>query len=385
MRAQTYLYSSLCRPTWNLLGIHSPTIITIAMLVLATLLLSGSALAAPEVKLGAGTVKGSTCSSGVSRFLGIPYAESTGGSNRFMPPKPFNGTLGKNGAAFDATKTAAPCIQFSDQFGESAPAASEDWYGCKPPCNCMNTPAPANSRSLTVDVYAPASAKEGSNLPVKVWAYGGSNEGGATSDKLYDACTLASDAIVVELNYRLGPMGFLALGDAGIAGNMAIQDYLAALEWVQTNVGSFGGDKDRVVLFGQSAGADDVFTVSTLPQAPKLMSAAIMESGGGAFVLSKQDGEDAGASFADALKCPKGTDQLSCLQKASIDDIQKVYQNVPILQNSTRPGQFSSDNFAISVPNTLRISSAILDGKVIAKEPLAAGSKVPLAHGRRYV
>ena len=151
----------------------------------------------------------------------------------------------------------------------------------------------------------PSDAKNSSKLPVKVWAYGGFNQVGGTSYPLYDACQLATDSIVVEVNYRLGPLGFLGLHSAGIQGNMAIQDVLAALKWVQINVGSFGGDKSRVVLFGQSAGADDTFVISTLPQAKHLISAAIAESGGGQFLTPYKVAQEVGASYAATLNCSR--------------------------------------------------------------------------------
>lgn len=165
--------------------------------------------------------------------------------------------------------------------------------------------------SLTVDVYVPSNADKSSHLPVKVWAYGGFNAAGGTSYPLYDACNLATDAVVVEFNYRLGPMGFLALDSAGVMGNMAIQDGLAALEWVQDNIADFGGDKSHVVLFGQSAGANDAFTISTLPQAPKLMKSAIVQSGEGTFLTPAKLAQDAGTQFAKALNCTDGKGQVS--------------------------------------------------------------------------
>jgi len=118
-------------------------------------------------------------------------------------------------------------------------------------------------------------------LPVKVWLYGGSNEGGAVSQPLYDGCNSAVDSIVVSVNYRLGPLGFLAYPDAGITGNYAIQDQLLALRWVQDEISAFGGDPDKVLLFGQSAGAADSYILSSLPQAPSLFRAVALESGGG--------------------------------------------------------------------------------------------------------
>ena len=149
----------------------------------------------------------------------------------------------------------------------------------------------------------PANATEGAKLPVLVWAYGGFNKVGGTSYPLYDGCNLATDAVLVELNYRVGPMGFLSLGNAGIQGNMAIQDTLAALEWVQTNAAAFGGDASKAMLFGQSAGADNTFVISTLPQAPDLMIGVIAESGGGQFLTPWSVAQDVGAGFAKSVNC----------------------------------------------------------------------------------
>lgn len=93
----------------------------------------------------------------------------------------------------------------------------------------------------------PATAKNGSDLPVRVWLYGGANQAGAASNPQYDGCNVAgTNAIVVNVNYRLGPLGFLALASAGIDGNQGTQDQLLALQWVQDNIASFGGDPVRI-------------------------------------------------------------------------------------------------------------------------------------------
>jgi len=81
-----------------------------------------------------------------------------------------------------------------------------------------------------------------STLPVKVFAYGGSFISGGNSDPLYDGCYLATDAIIVTLNYRLGPLGFLALPDAGIQGNQGLQDVMLGIQWVKENIQAFGGN-----------------------------------------------------------------------------------------------------------------------------------------------
>lgn len=185
---------------------------------------------------------------------------------------------------------------------------------------------PLTNGSLTVDVYVPFNAKEDSKLPVKVWAYGGFNAAGGTADPLYDACNLATDAVVVEFNYRLGPMGFLALESAGIGGNMAIQDGLATLEWVQDNIAQFGGDKDHVVMFGQSAGGNDVYTISSLPQAPKLLKGVVVQSGGGTFVTPHKVAQDAGAQLAKALKCTSSSKREQV--RLTLHSIQTTRQSI---------------------------------------------------------
>lgn len=80
-------------------------------------------------------------------------------------------------------------------------------------------------------------------MPVKVWVFGGSNTEGSITDPLYDGCdSVDGDSILVTVNYRLGPLGFMALSSAGIYGNQGIQDVILGLEWVQNNIAAFGGD-----------------------------------------------------------------------------------------------------------------------------------------------
>lgn len=120
---------------------------------------------------------------------------------------------------------------------------------------------------------------------------------------MYNACHLATDAIVVTFNYRLGPLGFMGLASAGIKGNMALKDHVAALEWVQANIDCFGGDRRQVVYFGQSAGADNGFVISALPQAKKLLAGAVLQSGGGSESGAFEEAQSIAASYVDVLGC----------------------------------------------------------------------------------
>jgi carboxylesterase type B len=104
-------------------------------------------------------------------------------------------------------------------------------------------PSALTRNSLYLDVWVPANATKECDLPVRVWLYGGGNQDGGISNPLYDGCNVAStNAIAVAINYRLGPLGFISLKDAGFGGNQGIQDILLALQWVQDNIAAFGGD-----------------------------------------------------------------------------------------------------------------------------------------------
>jgi carboxylesterase type B len=97
--------------------------------------------------------------------------------------------------------------------------------------------------SLYLDIWVPPNANSTSNLPVKVWIYGGGEQGGGIQNPLYDGCNLAAHGtLVVSISYRVGPLGFLTLASAGIAGNFGVQDLLLGLEWVQSHIASFGGN-----------------------------------------------------------------------------------------------------------------------------------------------
>jgi carboxylesterase type B len=97
--------------------------------------------------------------------------------------------------------------------------------------------------SLYLNVWAPVNATKNSLLPVKVWIYGGGGYIGSSADPLYNGCGIATNAIFVSMNYRLGTLGWLTLGSpANFTGNYGVLDILLALHWVQENIASFGGN-----------------------------------------------------------------------------------------------------------------------------------------------
>jgi carboxylesterase type B len=114
-----------------------------------------------------------------------------------------------------------------------------------------------------------------------LWIHGGGFTGGQGSDTTFDGGNLASrgDVVVVTINYRLSTLGFLALGNnTAVKGNYGIADQIVALDWVQRHIEDFGGDKDRITVFGQSAGAASVRALLASSQATSKFSGAIMQS-----------------------------------------------------------------------------------------------------------
>ncbi|KAI7780475.1 hypothetical protein LA080_015988 [Diaporthe eres] len=287
---------------------------------------------APTVKTVNGTLQGAKCpANDVNSFLGIPYAQPPVGDLRFAPPQPYNQTFDNR----PATQPPPACAQFNVAFSERG-RQSED--------------------CLFIDVWAPVSAKSDSKLPVKVWLYGGGNLAGGISNPTYDGCTASEKVIQVSINYRVGPLGFLALDSLGFQGNQGIQDQLLGLQWVQENIAAFGGDSKKVMLFGQSAGASDTFIISSLPRASSLIGAAILQSGAGSVLDTTADAQNATQAFVKALGC--GLDDVACVRGASVSAL-----------NSSMTASGSSS------------PGPIVDGAIIPAQPLEAGLKVPAVAG----
>ena len=145
--------------------------------------------------------------------------------------------------------------------------------------------APQGEDCLTLNVWASSDTTAGDGKPVMVWVHGGAYILGSASQPLYDGRVLAGggEAIVVTANYRLGALGFLDLSEFDTPrrrfdSNLGLRDVLAALHWVRDNIAAFGGDPNRVTVFGESAGAGIITTLLTSPAAEGLFSAAIAQS-----------------------------------------------------------------------------------------------------------
>ena len=246
----------------------------------------------------AGTFKGQT-----NLFLGIPYAAPPVGALRWKPPVPAAAWS----APLDATAYGPACLQ-SGEAGKLAPGTSED-------CLTLNVWAPAN----------PASEK----APVLFWIHGGSFVGGSGREFDGQALSEATGAVVITINYRLGPLGFLAHPDLSAedaahpsSGMYGIEDQRAALVWAKANVKAFGGDPDNITVFGQSAGGISTCLQLLSPQSKGLFQRTIIESGACTTgSITKQQAEATGAGFTDALGCSNAADRLSCLRGKTSDEV----------------------------------------------------------------
>ena len=227
-------------------------------------------------ELSLGSVVGSLSEDGAHVWRGIPFAEAPVGNLRWrapLPAKAWDGTL-------EALDFGSPCIQFSGPGGRSEGLEDTDTRGSE---DC-----------LTLNIFAPpATAEEvptgDARLPVMVWIHGGGNTIGDAL--LYDASLLAvqQDVVVVTIHYRLGVLGWFAhpalaedeASDDDRSGNFGTLDTIAALHWVQDHISAFGGDPNRVTVFGESAGGSDTFAVLVSPRASGLFHGAIVQSGSG--------------------------------------------------------------------------------------------------------
>jgi len=277
-----------------------------------------------------GPVQG-TPSNGTWAWFAIPYAAPPVGALRWQAPEP----PACWSQPIAATTFGSACVQL-DSDGKTVIGAED---------------------CLTMNVWAPSSATPSSALPVLFFVHGGGNVQGSASENrngvfLYDGSLLAAqtNAVVVTINYRLGPLGWLAHSSFADAGNYGTLDQLAALAFVQRNVAAFGGDPTHVLLFGESAGAVNVCALLASPLAKGLFSAALMESGACTAQTSA-----AASSFADGFAqkvgCTSG-DVAACLRALDANTVELAF---PETANIAAPTQ---DDFQ---PNA--------DGMVLTDSP----------------
>ena len=232
--------------------------LTVASVALLALLPAAAGLAQPPapVRTATGLVQG-VAEPGLTVYKGIPFAAPPVGDLRWRAPQPA--------ASWEGVRPA-------DSFGP------DPWQG--------DGRGHVSEDCLYLNIWTPAQSPD-AKVPVLVWIYGGGFSFGSTSTPVHNGEHLARKGVVlVTINYRVGPLGFLAHPELtaesphGVSGNYGLLDQIAGLQWVKQNIAAFGGDPDRVTIFGESAGGISVSMLCASPEAKGLFRGAISQSGG---------------------------------------------------------------------------------------------------------
>jgi len=261
-----------------------------------------------DVETATGVVRG-IATTGIKIFRGIPYGASTGGTNRFMPPKkPAAWTGARNSLGYGPISPQtmsgfrsdySQLIQWDKHLGAGG----------------------MNEDCLSLNVWTPG-VNDNAKRAVLVSFHGGGWATGSGNGPMYDGGQLAllGDVVVVTVNHRLASFGYTHLAAAGapeeftFAGVCGVMDMVASLEWVRDNIAAFGGDPGRVMIFGQSGGGSKTSTLLATPAAKGLFHRAVVQSGS---TLRLAD-EAAAAKSADLLLQKLG------LPKNRIAEIQRM-------------------------------------------------------------
>jgi para-nitrobenzyl esterase len=240
------------------------------------------------VKVEEGLLQG-TSEDGLTIYRGIPFATPPVGDLRWRAPQPA--------AKWDGVKLAT-------KFASG-------------PIQAWGAPAGKSEDCLYLNVWTPMKSAS-DRIPVLVWIYGGGFNGGSTSEPVYSGEKLARKGVVlVSIAYRVGQLGFMAHPELSaespnhVSGNYGLLDMIAGLQWIQKNIAAFGGDQNKVTIFGESAGGIAVSMLCASPLAKGLFHGAISESGGsfgpprpntfpGENLKRLPDAERAGEAYAES-------------------------------------------------------------------------------------
>ncbi len=269
----------------------------------------------PVVETAYGKIRGCV-RNGIYAFKNVPYGADTGGANRFLPPQkptPWTGVRSCLHHGYVSPQAPRAGWQNNEEswlFGWDDGIQNED---------CLN---------LNVWTQSTDSGKR----PVMVWLHGGGfSAGSATELPSYDGESLARRGVVlVSVTHRLNAMGFLNLASYGdkyaLSGNVGMLDLVASLEWVRDNISRFGGDPNRVAIFGQSGGGGKVSALMAMPAANGLFHRAIVESGS----LLTSATVESSSTLADKLlkQLQLSGSDVDKLQQMPFDTLQKAAREV---------------------------------------------------------
>ncbi len=258
-----------------------------------------------QVKLEDGLIQG-VIEDSLTIFKGIPFAAPPVGDLRWKAPQPVT--------KWEGVK----------QTTEFAPG----------PMQGGNPPSGKSEDCLYLNIWSPAKSAD-EKIPVLVWIYGGGFSFGATSESTYNGKNLAKKGVIlVSIPYRVGQLGFLAHPELSaenpnnVSGNYGLLDMISGLEWIQKNISAFGGDPNKVTIFGESAGGIAVSMLSASPLAKGLFQGAISQSGGsfgpsrpttypGENMKTLKDAEADGTSYLQKV----GVSSIAELRKVEADKL----------------------------------------------------------------
>ncbi|MCH2185250.1 carboxylesterase family protein, partial [Myxococcota bacterium] len=291
----------------------------------------------PKVETAQGWLEGRQ-TSGISRFLGVPYAKPPLGRLRFQPPEPpepWSKSRLANRKGPVSMQAALPLFRF---MNAGAARQSED--------------------CLYLNIWSPG--LDAARRPVLVWIHGGAFLIGAGSTAIYDGEWLArqGEMVVVTLNYRLGALGFVHLdnvcrSDFEQSSNLGLRDQLAALEWIRENIESFGGDASNVTVCGQSAGAMSVAALLGAGAAQRPFRRAILQSGAGRHVIDRARADRIAERFLEFL----GKPLLSV----------EALSEIPTSRILRAQGQLNRELMNLSDP---MVMLPCVDGELVREQPL---------------
>jgi para-nitrobenzyl esterase len=320
------------------------------------------------VKVQGGTISGVPGRTpSITVFKGIPFAAPPVGDLRWRAPEPVIPWRG---------------VKKADTFGASCIQTLSGPNGMGPWTYEFMTHNEISEDCLYLNLWTPAKSAA-AKLPVFVWVYGGAFNSGSGQVPIYDGNGLAAKGlVVVNFNYRVGILGFLAhpelTAESGhhASGDYGLLDQVAALRWVRDNIAAFGGDPDRVTVAGQSAGSMSVHFLTASPLAKGLFQGAIEESGGsgvgptggGPMMGSRTlaDAEADGARFATA----KGAAGLRDLRAMSWQKLVEPVAGAPQGSGGMRFSPIVDGYFLPEAP-----FEAMLHGK-LADVPVLTGCTI---------
>ncbi|MCQ2228127.1 MAG: carboxylesterase family protein [Bacteroidales bacterium] len=270
----------------------------------------------PVLSIEGGQVQGIVSNNSIV-YKGVPYAAPPVGDLRWRAPQPVEKWEG---------------VMVCDHFLNAAPQAAHDPNDGNYGTEFFAEDAPFSEDCLHLNIWVPkdVAGKSDSKLPVALWIHGGAYSAGWSFEPEMDGEAWAERGVIlVTANYRLGVFGYLShpllTAESGFSGNYGLMDQIAALKWIKRNIVQFGGDPDKVMIFGQSAGGGSIRCMIMSPESRGLISGAVVMSAGG---LNGRLTEGAGQETADALGKDimdmGGFTTLEQMRAASYEELQEA-------------------------------------------------------------